>query len=234
MNKKKALVVLSGGQDSTTALFWAMDRFSKENVTALSFDYGQRHQIELLCAQMICQKLKLSWQSLPINTFSFLGGNALIDKTMDVDAQAPEEGALPNTFVPGRNIIFLSFAAAFAYNQGISHLVTGVGEADYSGYPDCRQSTMQALEKTLSLGMDYPLAIHTPLITLSKAETVRLVKKLGGLSMMIYTHTCYQGERPPCGLCPACRLRDQGFQAAGEDDPLWRLKAGGSDPLRTC
>ncbi|MEX0828602.1 MAG: 7-cyano-7-deazaguanine synthase, partial [Haliea sp.] len=127
---------------------------------------------------------------------------------------------LPNTFVPGRNIIFLTFAAALAFQKGIEHLVTGVAQTDYSGYPDCREETITALEKTINLGMETEFQIHTPLMHLSKAETVRLARDVGALEAMADTQTCYQGKRPPCGECPACELRAKGFKEAGIRDPL--------------
>jgi len=218
MNDGKALVVLSGGQDSTTCLYWAIDRFGRDNVETLTFDYGQRHRIELECAANVAAHAGASNQCLPIDTFSALGGDALTDAGIDVDVA--ESSGLPNTFVPGRNIIFLTFAAACAYRRGIRHLVTGVAQTDYSGYPDCREETIKALEETLRLGMEYDVCIHTPLMHLSKKQTVEMAKDLGGLDAMALTHTCYNGERPPCGRCPACQLRARGFAEAGIEDPL--------------
>ena len=218
MNDGKALVVLSGGQDSTTCLYWAIDRFGRDNVGTLTFDYGQRHRIELECAANVAAHAGVSNQCLPIDTFSALGGDALTDAGIDVDVA--ESSGLPNTFVPGRNIIFLTFAAACAYRRGIRHLVTGVAQTDYSGYPDCREETIKALEETLRLGMEYDVCIHTPLMHLSKKQTVEMAKDLGGLDAMALTHTCYNGERPPCGRCPACKLRARGFAEAGIEDPL--------------
>ena len=213
-----ALVVLSGGQDSTTCLYWALDRFGDAGVEALTFDYGQRHRIELECAGKIAQHAGVAHTTLPIDTFSALGGNALTDSGMQV-AEPPENG-LPNTFVPGRNLIFLTFAAAFTWQRGIVDLVTGVAQTDYSGYPDCRRETIDALEETLKLGMERAFTIHTPLMNLSKKETVEMARDLGALHAMALTHTCYNGQRPPCGECPACELRAKGFQEAGLIDPL--------------
>lgn len=218
MDDKKALVVLSGGQDSTTCLYWAIDRFGRDNVKTITFDYGQRHRVELECAVKVAAYAGVKNDCLPIDTFSALGGDALTDAAIAVDvAQSP---GLPNTFVPGRNIIFLTFAAAFAYKRGIRHLVTGVAQTDYSGYPDCREETIKALEETLRLGMEYDVCIHTPLMHLSKKQTVEMARDLGGLDAMALTHTCYNGERPPCGQCPACELRAKGFAEAGIEDPL--------------
>jgi 7-cyano-7-deazaguanine synthase len=147
-----------------------------------------------------------------------LGGNSLTDAGIAVD-ETPGTG-LPNTFVPGRNLIFLTFAAAFARQRGIVELVTGVAQTDYSGYPDCRRDTIDELEKTLRLGMQQEFTIHTPLMNLSKKETVELARDLGALDAMALTHTCYKGLRPACGECPACRLRARGFLEAGIADPL--------------
>lgn len=218
----KALVVLSGGQDSTTCLYWAIDRFGRENVSTISFDYGQRHRIELECAARIANHVEVSNTCLPIDTFTALGGDALTDEDIAVMRSTVEDNGLPNTFVPGRNLIFLTFAAAFAYQHGIGNLVTGVAQTDYSGYPDCREETIRALQETLRMGMESEIVIHTPLMHLSKKETVELCVRLGGLGAMSFTHTCYNGERPPCGECPACELRARGFLEAGIEDPLLR------------
>lgn len=212
------MVVLSGGQDSTTCLYWALGRFGDAGVETLTFDYGQRHRIELECAGKVAQYAGVAHTTLPIDTFSALGGNALTDSDMPVE-EAPDNG-LPNTFVAGRNLIFLTFAAAFAWQRGITDLVTGVAQTDYSGYPDCRRETIDEMEKTLKLGMERAFKIHTPLMNLSKKETVELARDLGALDAMALTHTCYNGLRPPCGECPACRLRAKGFQEAGIADPL--------------
>jgi 7-cyano-7-deazaguanine synthase len=136
-----------------------------------------------------------------------------------VPETAPE-GALPTTFVPGRNLIFLTFAAAFAYQKGIGNLVTGVAQTDYSGYPDCREKTLKALETAIQLGMEYEVQIHTPLMFMSKAETVQLAQQCGAMEALAHSHTCYRGEQPPCGHCPACELRAKGFKEAGLPDPL--------------
>ncbi len=215
----KALIVFSGGQDSTTCFFWAINVFGRKNIHSLSFDYGQRHKIELQVAQKITQIASVQHTTLPINTFSVLGGNSLTD-TIDVTDEATPEHQLPNTFVPGRNLIFLTYAAAYAYQRGIKNIVTGVAQTDYSGYPDCRENTIYSLEQTLRLGMEYDINIHTPLMNLSKAETVLLAEKLGAMNAMAYTHTCYNGEQPPCGHCQACILRAKGFAQANRIDPL--------------
>lgn len=215
-----ALVVLSGGQDSTTCLYWAIRRFGRENVRSITFDYGQRHRIELDCAARVAADAGVGNVRLPIDTFAALGGDALTDSQISVESRPVPETGLPNTFVPGRNLIFLTFAAAFAYQHGITHLVTGVAQTDYSGYPDCREETIDALQGTLRLGLESDVEIHTPLMHLSKKETVLLAHDLGAIPAMALTHTCYNGERPPCGTCPACRLRAKGFAEAGISDPL--------------
>ena len=216
----KALVVLSGGQDSTTCLYWALDRYGAGNVAALTFDYGQRHRIELECAAQIAAFAGVPHALLPIDTFAALGGDALTDETVEVEEGVVAESGLPNTFVPGRNLVFLTFAAAYAYQRNIGNLVTGVAQTDYSGYPDCREGTMTSLEHTINLGMEYDVTIHTPLMHMSKRETVELARDLGALPAMAMSHTCYNGVRPPCGACPACELRAKGFAEAGIEDPL--------------
>lgn len=217
----KALVVLSGGQDSTTCLYWALARFGRGNVEALTFDYGQRHRIELECAANVARRSGVPQRVLPIDTFAALGGNALTDTAAPVPDGAPSgEGGLPATFVPGRNLVFLTLAAAYAWPRGIDDLVTGTAQTDYSGYPDCRRTTLDALERTLRLGLERDIRLHTPLMNLSKKDTVLLAKELGALEAMALTHTCYRGERPPCGRCAACTLRARGFAEAGIADPL--------------
>lgn len=219
-----ALVVLSGGQDSTTCLYWAVAGFGRENLQSLTFDYGQRHRIELDCARKVADIAGIPHAILPINTFAALGGNALTGDIQVQDKLDPQTH-LPNTFVPGRNLIFLTFAAAYAYQRGIHHVVTGVAQTDYSGYPDCREETVRALQRAICLGMEYEITLHTPLMFRSKKETVELARDLGALPAMAYTHTCYNGQQPPCGECPACRLRARGFAEAGIPDPLLeRLK----------
>ncbi len=218
--KETALVVLSGGQDSTTCLYWAIDRFGLDAVSTITFDYGQRHRIELDSAQRVAEFAGVDNVILPIDTFAALGGDALTDPGIDVEQVIDEETGLPNTFVPGRNLIFLTFAAAYAWQRNIGHLVTGVAQTDYSGYPDCREGTITALQHTLRLGMESDVTVHTPLMHLSKKETVELARDLDALPAMAHTHTCYNGKRPPCGECPACELRAKGFAEAGVDDPL--------------
>lgn len=218
--REKALVVLSGGQDSTTCLYWAIDRFGGDAVSSVTFDYGQRHRVELESARRVAASAGVPNVVLPLDTFAALAGNALTDPSICVPGGDVEEEALPATFVPGRNLVFLTYAAAYAWPRRIVDLVAGVAQTDYSGYPDCRRETIDALEKTLELGMERRFTIHTPLMYLSKKETVLLAKELGALGAMAYTHTCYNGLRPPCGECAACRLRARGFAEAGIADPL--------------
>ena len=216
----KALVVLSGGQDSTTCLYWAVNRFGIGNVSSVTFDYGQRHRIELECARQVADFANVPNAMLPIDTFAAFGGNALTDSSIEVMPGVADGTGLPNTFVPGRNLIFLTFAAAYAYQRDIGHIVTGVAQTDYSGYPDCREETMTALQSAIRFGMESELTIHTPLMNFSKKQTVELALALTALPAMALTHTCYNGERPPCGSCPACELRAKGFREAGVVDPL--------------
>jgi 7-cyano-7-deazaguanine synthase len=220
----RALVVLSGGQDSTTCLYWALDRFGRANVSSVTFDYGQKHRIELQCARDVAAEAGISNVCLPIDTFAALGGDALTDASIAVSDEADAETQLPVTFVPGRNLVFLTFAAAYAYRHGARHIVTGVAQTDFSGYPDCREETMAALQKAITLGMDREFTIHTPLMHRSKKETVELAVRLGALDAMALTHTCYNGRRPPCGACQACRLRARGFAEAGVRDPLLEIQ----------
>lgn len=210
-----ALVLFSGGQDSTTCLFWAIKNF--ESVEALCFDYGQRHQLELEAAKQIGEIAGVKVSYLNLSIFQQLGGNSLTD---DIALKASHNGSLPNTFVPGRNLIMLTAAAAFAYQREIRHIVTGVCETDYSGYPDCRDDTIKALQATLNLGMEGHFCIHTPLMFLTKAETIKMARELGALDALAYSHTCYAGEFPPCGECSACQLRAKGFEQVGVKDPL--------------
>lgn len=216
----QVLVVLSGGQDSTTCLYWALERFGIGQVEAATFDYGQRHRVELDCAVQVAARANVPHTVLPIDTFAALGGTALTDTGIAVRGGLDASAQLPNTFVPGRNLIFLTFAAVLAYQKKIHDLVTGVAQTDYSGYPDCRLATIQALEKTLRLGMEYEVTIHTPLMFKSKADTVRMARDLGALPALADTHTCYNGVQPPCGECPACQLRARGFAEARIADPL--------------
>ncbi|MEX0976442.1 MAG: 7-cyano-7-deazaguanine synthase QueC [Woeseia sp.] len=217
---EKALVIFSGGQDSTTCLYWALDRFGKGQVETVTFDYGQRHGREIDAAKKIALHAAVSNTVLPIDTFSALGGDALTDSKLDLPGPDGESGELPLTFVPGRNLVFFTFAAAFAWPRNIHHLVGGMAQTDYSGYPDCRRETLDALERALQLGLERDFTIHTPLMARSKKDTVLLARDLNILAVLGMTHTCYKGETPPCGTCAACVLRAKGFAEAGIPDPL--------------
>jgi len=204
-----ALVVFSGGQDSTTCLFWAMKKFT--NVEAITFHYNQRHKSEIECANLIAQKWNIPHKVLDMGLLSQLAPNALTRN--DIEIRAGEAGALPSTFVDGRNLLFLSFAAIAAKQKGIRHLVTGVCETDFSGYPDCRDIFIKSLNVTLNLAMDFPFVIHTPLMWLDKADTWELADQLGELEYIRqHTLTCYNGiPGEGCGQCPACKLRNAGL-----------------------
>ncbi|GBC92189.1 7-cyano-7-deazaguanine synthase [bacterium HR15] len=212
-----AVVLLSGGQDSTTCLYWAKKRFDR--LYALTFDYGQRHRIELDAAHTIARMAGVAeHRILRMSELEELGGSALLS-----DAPIQEtsgRGNLPNTFVPGRNLLFLTLAAAWAYQLECHDLVGGMCQTDYSGYPDCRRATIDALEEAIRLGMEWEIRIHTPLMFLTKAQSVKLAAEVGAMDALAYSHTCYEGRFPPCGICPACRLRAKGFEEAGVEDPL--------------
>lgn len=212
----KALVVFSGGQDSTTCLYWALNHF--EQVEALFFHYGQRHEVEYQSALKIAQMAGVRLHELHVDTLSEIGGNSLTDHEVAIEEGSDSE--LPNTFVPGRNLIFMTYAAALAWKLNIQDLITGVCQTDFSGYPDCREDTMHALERSIQLGMDTPFKIHTPLMYLTKAQTVQLAEESQGLEAQAYSHTCYEGQVPPCAQCPSCLLRAKGFAEAGIPDPL--------------
>jgi 7-cyano-7-deazaguanine synthase len=217
LDPQSAVVLFSGGQDSTTCLAWAIAKFRR--VECVTIDYGQRHVVELEAAAAIAKAAGVPQRVIPCDSFRAIGGNALTGDEAVVDG-VRASNHLPNTFVPGRNIIFLSLAAAVAYTRGCAALVTGVCETDSSGYPDCRAGTMAALQETLRLGLEAPFTIHTPLMDLTKAETVVMAKELGALPLLALSHTCYNGQVPPCGTCPACVLRAKGFAEAGVPDPL--------------
>lgn len=211
MNRDTALVVFSGGQDSTTCLFWAKREF--KNVAALSFLYGQKHQKEVELARQIAAKAGVAFDVMDVSFIGRLGRNSLTDTSMVMDQEKPLNG-VPNTFVPGRNLFFLSIAAVYARERGISHLVTGVSQTDFSGYPDCRDAFIKSLNVTLNLAMEEQFVIHTPLMWIDKAETWALADKLGVLDLVRHeTMTCYNGiPGDGCGHCPACKLRREGLE----------------------
>ena len=206
--KKKAVVVFSGGQDSTTCLFWALKEF--DEVITITFDYGQRHYLELECAATIAKELGVEHHVLDMGLLSQLAPNALTRKNIAI---TETEGELPSTFVEGRNMLFLTFAGVLAKQKGARHIVTGVCETDFSGYPDCRDSFIKSLNVTLNLAMDYPFVIHTPLMWIDKAGTWAMADRLGKLDYVREkTLTCYNGIRGDgCGECPSCKLRSNGL-----------------------
>jgi 7-cyano-7-deazaguanine synthase len=221
-----ALVLFSGGQDSTTCLAWALDRF--DHVETVGFDYRQRHRVELDCRAAIVSAVKAGYpawaaklgedHTIDLGVLGQISESALTrDSAIEMQANG-----LPSTFVPGRNLVFLTLAAALAYRRGLSHIVGGMCETDYSGYPDCRDQTIKALNSALNLGMDREFVLDTPLMWIDKAATWRLAESLGGAPLVDLirekTHTCYLGERGQlhdwgygCGTCPACELRAKGY-----------------------
>ena len=209
--KDRVLVVLSGGQDSTTCLYWAKRHFRE--VEALTFIYGQKHVKEVEVAERIAKTAGVKWEKMDVSFISRLGSNALVDSSVAMDEAKPE-GGLPNTFVPGRNLFFLSVAAVYARERGINHLVTGVSETDFSGYPDCRYAFIKSLNVTLNLAMDEQFVIHTPLMWIDKAQTWAMADELGVFDLVRReTLTCYNGiVGDGCGHCPACKLRREGLE----------------------
>jgi 7-cyano-7-deazaguanine synthase len=223
--RERALVLFSGGQDSTTCLAWALANFGR--VETIGFRYGQRHAVELECRPVVIAELRRrfpAWAAglgedrvLDLDVVRLLGATAM---TEDIEIRMTESG-LPNTFVPGRNLLFFTAAAALAYRRDIRTLVGGMCETDFSGYPDCRDDTLKALQVALSLGMDTRFTIETPLMWIDKAQTFALAEELGGKALLEiireHTHTCYLASREPhdwgpgCGECPACALRREGF-----------------------
>lgn len=210
MIKEKALVVFSGGQDSTTCLFWAIERFTQ--VEVVTFDYGQRHLLEIECAKEIAKEHGINHHVLDMSLLNQLASNALTRE--EIKVEEGESGGLPSTFVPGRNLLFLSFAGVLASQIGAKHIVTGVCETDFSGYPDCRDIFIKSLNVTLNLSMDQSFVIHTPLMWINKAQTWELADQLGVFEFVKErTLTCYNGIiSDGCGECPACKLRKKGLE----------------------
>ena len=225
---RRALVLFSGGQDSTVCLAWALQRFSQ--VETIGFSYGQRHEIELSCRQKVIAELRAQFPKWGrrlgedhVLDLALLGQISETALTAQREIEMNEDG-LPNTFVPGRNLLFLTFAGTVAYRRGLNALVGGMCETDFSGYPDCRDNTLKALQVAISLGLDTPMTIETPLMWFDKAQTWALTERLGGEALIDlvaeHTHTCYVGDRSRrhewgygCGLCPACDLRRAGYNA---------------------
>ena len=212
MNNTSAIVVFIGVQDSTTCLFWAKKHFAK--VHALSFLYGQKHQLEVEIAGSLAREAGVEWECMDVSFISRLStGCSLTDTSLPIEEQKSDDQAYPTTFVPGRNLFFLSIAAVKARELGIHHLVTGVSQTDFSGYPDCRDSFIKSLNVTLNLAMDDQFVIHTPLMWIDKKQTWQMADELGVLDLIRHrTLTCYNGiPGDGCGHCPACRLRSEGL-----------------------
>ena len=212
--KKQALILLSGGQDSTTCLFWAIKKYGIENVSAIGFNYNQRHKAELDCAKAICDARNIPFTVVTLPAVSQLTDNALINQSTEVDKAGDYSDSPPNTLVEGRNLLFITYAAIHAKTQNINTLVTGVCETDFSGYPDCRDVFIKSCNVTLNLGFDYPFIIETPLMWLTKADAWQLADGLGVLDIIKdQTLTCYNGIMGQgCGTCPACHLRKKGYE----------------------
>ncbi|MBX9669912.1 MAG: 7-cyano-7-deazaguanine synthase QueC [Candidatus Obscuribacterales bacterium] len=219
LTKKTALVILSGGQDSTTCLYWAKSRFQK--VLALSFAYGQRHIIELESAKQICHKANIKHEIVDLGAV-FQHVSSLTNTNLEIPlANAEHAETLPSTFVPGRNILFLSLAASRAYVLNCDSIIIGVSQEDYAGYPDCREDFIDSMEKSITRGLDRPIKIEAPLLHLTKKDTVELAVQMPGcLEALALSTTCYNGSLPPCQNCNACELRARGFRQAAVDDPL--------------
>lgn len=211
INRSKALTVFSGGQDSTTCLYWALKHF--DEVHTITFSYGQKHSLEIEVARKIAEKAGVDFHLVDIAPIAAIGKNSLTDAAVAMDSEKPA-GCWPNTFVPGCNMFFLSIAAVYARENGIFDLVTGVSQTDFSGYPDCRDSFIRSLNVTLNLAMEEQFVIHTPLMWLDKAQTWALADRLGIFDMVRNeTLTCYNGvPGEGCGHCPSCRLRNEGLE----------------------
>ena len=232
---KSALVLFSGGQDSATCLAWALERY--DSVETIGFDYGQRHKVELECRNVFLEELRVAFpawdKKLGQDHFLNLGVlGEISDTSLTADKRIEfAASGLPNTFVPGRNLLFFTLAGAIAFRRGQKALVGGMCETDYSGYPDCRDDTLKALQVALNLGLDSRFVIETPLMWIDKAQTWALAEKLGGDTLVTLirdkTHTCYEGNRDTyhnwgfgCGACPACELRRVGYEAyVGKANP---------------
>lgn len=208
-----ALVVFSGGQDSTTCMYWALQRFDR--VHALSFRYGQKHALEVEIAERLAHEAGVEWECMDVSFISRMSSNCSLTNTaLEIEEEKSEGSRFPTTFVPGRNLFFLSIAAVYAAEKGIHDIVTGVGQADFSGYPDCRDNFVKSLNVTLNLAMDEQFRLHTPLMWLDKAQTWALADELGVLDIVRHrTLTCYNGiPGDGCGHCPACKLRQAGLE----------------------
>jgi len=226
--ERKVLVLFSGGQDSATCLAWALERYT--HVETIGFDYGQRHAVELECRNVVIDRIRAEFPAWATRLgkdhmldLALLGQISDTALTQDQEIVFKESG-LPSTFVPGRNLLFFTFAAAIAYRRGLTALIGGMCETDYSGYPDCRDNTLKALQVAMSLGLDAPMVVETPLMWLDKMQTWQMAEQLGGTALVelirTETHTCYLGDHTSlhrwgygCGHCPACELRRTGYEA---------------------
>ncbi|WP_267343904.1 MULTISPECIES: 7-cyano-7-deazaguanine synthase QueC [unclassified Gilliamella] len=210
MQNRKALVIFSGGQDSTTCLLQAIADYGRENVETISFQYGQRHAIELEKAKWIADDLGVKQTVIDTSVIKQTTNNALIDDAQEI--KAAKDGDYPNTFVDGRNMLFLLLAGCYAKQQGIKDIIIGVCETDFSGYPDCRDIFIKSMNVSMNLAMDYAFNIKTPLMYLTKVQTWEMADKLGYLDYIRnHTHTCYYGVEGGCGKCPSCILREKGL-----------------------
>ncbi|MEI6126602.1 MAG: 7-cyano-7-deazaguanine synthase QueC [Pseudomonadota bacterium] len=215
LDEGKALVVFSGGQDSTACLGWAIKKWGAKSLLALTFDYGQRHKVEIDVARDIAARLGAEHTVFAFDLFARLGGSALVQECRSVNETAD---GLPASFVPGRNILFLTVASAIAYKNNIANIVMGVSSVDYSGYPDCRPEFIASMAESLARGFEANVKIHAPLQNKNKAETFMLAEECGVLREALDSHTCYEGVRDRehpwgrgCGKCPACVLREKGY-----------------------
>ncbi|MBX3101531.1 MAG: 7-cyano-7-deazaguanine synthase QueC [Bacteroidetes bacterium] len=220
LNPNHAVVLFSGGQDSTTCLFWALEKFEK--VYPLIISYKQRHSIEIAQAKIIAAFAATPFKVANLDLGIFAAGNALTDTGLEVDTFAGSEAQIPNTFVPGRNLLFLTLAGMYAWQTGSAHIVAGMSQADYAGYPDCREAFLQSAERSVGLALDRNLTLHTPLLHRTKAETWLMARDLGCLDVVIRdSHSCYNGVRTRqhpwgfgCSECPACLHRAKGYAEA--------------------
>ena len=222
MNKIKetVLVLFSGGQDSTTCLMQAREQYEK--VEAITFDYGQKHSIELQSADNICGRFAIPITIIETAVFQQINHSALLEGSVE-NVNKSHEGNIniPASFVPGRNLYFLTVACMLAYKKGIKIIMIGVSQEDYSGYPDCRQNALITLNQALCFGMDYDIHISMPFISMTKVDEINIMMNLpDGKEALSMTHTCYNGQYPPCGVCNACKLRADAFKKSGFNDPL--------------
>ncbi len=212
-----AVVLMSGGQDSTTSLVWAQKNISGP-ITGLFIDYGQRHISEINSSMAVAKNRGILLKVMEMTTPP--ADSALTDASMDISDQHNKDVSLPASFVPGRNILLITYAAIHAYQLDLMNIVTGVCQLDFQGYPDCRATTIGALQAAISVGMKRDIFIHTPLMFKTKAESIKMMQEYGALDLLALTTSCYNGQHPPCGSCPSCKVRAAGFANAGVVDPL--------------